>query len=87
MAKASKKSVVQKIADAVDHVIHPDQKPDSECPVTDAPCEKDCAPDECKATVAEETAHVFIPSTSSSQKSDYASHPKFAKFKSSQGAK
>ena len=42
------------------------------CPVTKDPCEKSCASDECKAEIAE----------SSSEKSDYASHPKFAKFNS-----
>ena len=51
-----------------------------ECPVTDAPCEKNCAKDECQATVSNDVVQ------SSSEKSDYASHPKFDKFKSSQGA-
>ena len=106
---AKKKSVAQKIVDAVDQVIHPDaQKPAGECPVTDATCEKNCAPEECKATVSQEVAEKMVDSgaaeipaesvvekpagpkkksqQSSKEKSDYASHPKFAKFKSSQGA-
>lgn len=48
-----------------------------ECPVTDAPCEKNCAKDECQATVSQDVAL----KESSSKKSDLENHPKFAKFK------
>lgn len=117
--KSEKKSMVDKIVDAVDHVIHPDAGKD-QCPVTDEACEKECASDECKASVAEVVAPKVEKSApakapkelsegelakkkiadkaakkaakekaieSSSEKSDYASHPKFAKFKPSKEQK
>lgn len=73
------------------------KKSAGECPVTDAPCEKNCKSDECQATVSNDVAQKLldegkaeIPAEavvqSSSKKSDYASHPKFDKFKSIQGA-
>lgn len=55
----------------------PIQSASGVCPVTDAPCEKDCAKDECHATVSQDVAL----KESSPKKSDLENHPKFAKFK------
>ena len=63
---AKKKGVVDQIIDAVDHAIHP-EKPASE-EVSPAKVESI----DFKITVEEQE--------SSKENSDYASHPKFAKF-------
>lgn len=47
------------------------------CPVTDEPCKKDCAKDECHASVSQDVA----PKESSPCESDLENHPKFAKYK------
>lgn len=84
------KSVLDKIIDGVSSIVHPSQP--ENCPVTDEPCEKDCASDECKATVSQDVADKMIQSgeasipseaiiKSSSEESDLEKHPKFAKFK------
>lgn len=52
-----------------------ESKPAGECPVTDAPCEKSCGPDECKGSVSE------VSEKSSPKGSDLVNHPKFDKFK------
>lgn len=55
----------------------PSENKPSLCPVTDEACKKDCAKDECHATVSQDVAL----KESSSKKSDLENHPKFAKFK------
>lgn len=62
---AKKKNLLEKAADAVDKIIHPDAGGE------DAAASKEVA---------------LVSEKSSSEKSDYESHPKFSKFNQSQGA-
>lgn len=69
-----------------------EKKDAGECPVTDAPCENNCAKDECQATVSQDVAQKMIDSgeaeipsesivKSSPKGSDLENHPKFDKYK------
>lgn len=69
-----KKTVVEKIAEVVDHVIHPHADP--------APDHSEAAAKESASEHVSDPAPDQIEKQSSCAQSDLAKHPKFAKFKS-----
>jgi len=74
MARGKKKTVVEKIVEAVDHVIHPgDHKPEPEAEKPKTPYQEHMAGWESKAEKAQEKK-------SSQADLDFQSHPKFHKF-------
>lgn len=73
-----KKKLVEKIADAVENMIHPDHAPQEGADHAEK-VESPIAGDEPKL---ESSSEVPVDSGSSSHDSDFQKHPKFAKFNS-----